>query len=499
MARYTHDVIILGGGSGGLTAAVGCAQLGMKTALIDKERLGGDCLHFGCVPSKALLKTAATYRAMSDGERFGLPTISAPPVEISAVNRRIAGVIAQIAKHDSPERFEKLGAEVFLGQARFRDPHTILLDGGRAEVASGTGVADAGVHELSAKSIIVATGSSPRAIPIPGLEEAGYITNLDAFSLPELPSRLVTIGGGPIGVELSQAFGRLGSKVTILDIAPHILPLEDEEMAAVVAERVASDGIAVRPGVSIARIERAGSVKRIILKNDDGEEVIEADEILLAVGRKGNTDDLELQNAGVTVEKSFVTANSKLQSSQKHILAVGDVNGRLLFTHVAGSEGSVAVRRIALHAGGSMNYQNVPWVTYTDPELASIGYNEKRASEAGIDYEVITQPLSSIDRAQAEGEIDGRIKMLLNRKGVVIGTQIVGYHAGELLLPSLFAVSSGWKARSLMGPIYPYPTLGEIQRKAVSSAMAGKLFNDRVRGILRFLFRYRGTGGEGYQ
>lgn len=481
MAKHSHDVIIVGGGAGGLTAAVGCAQLGMKTALIDKERLGGDCLHYGCVPSKSLLKAASVYRSMADAGRYGLPPVEPPPVDLSAVNARVAKVIAAIEVHDSPQRFRSLGAEVFLGRAEFSSPHEVVIDG---------------ETRLSAPSVILATGSSPRAIPFEGIEEAGYITNVDAFSLPALPRRIATIGAGPIGVELSQAYRRLGAEVTILDLAPQVLPREDPDMAAFVEERLAAEGVSLRLGATVARVERSGSVKKIHVTRSDGvDEVLEVDEILMAVGRQGNTSGLALENAGVTVEKSFVVADPKLRTSQRHILAVGDVNGQYQFTHVAGAEGSLAVRRIALHAGGTMDYRAVPWCTYTDPELASVGYNEASAKAAGIDYDTIVQPFGSTDRAQAEGEPAGRMKILLDRKGRVIGTQIAGYHAGELLAPSLFAVGKRWKAGAIMGPIYPYPTLSELHRKAVSTRMAPRLFNDRVRRLLRLLFRYRGTAG----
>lgn len=482
MARYSHDVIIVGGGAGGLTAAVGCAQLGMKTALIDKERLGGDCLHYGCVPSKTLLRSATIYHQVNDAARFGLPDFPAPPVQMPQINARIASVVAEIAKHDSPERFRNLGAEVFLGHAEFISGHEMRFDGDRV---------------LSAPKIILATGSSPRSIPVPGLEEAGFITNVDAFTLPALPERLITIGAGPIGLELSQAFRRLGAEVTVIDVAAEVLPREDADMAGVVRSQMERDGVQFRLGVSISRVEADRSGKRVIIATPDGDHVLDADEILLAVGRKGNTEGLALDKAGVTVEHGFITANSKLETSAKHILAVGDCNGRFLFTHVAGAEGSVAVRRVALHAGGSMNYQRVPWCTYTDPELASIGYNEARAKEAGIAHRVLTESFRTNDRAQAEGETAGLIKMILDAKDRLIGTQIVGYHAGELITPSLFAVGSRWKAKALMGPIYPYPTLGELHRKTISTDMAPRLFNDRIRGILRFLFRYRGSGGRG--
>lgn len=481
MPKYTHDVVVLGGGAGGLTAASGCAQLGLKTALIEKEHLGGDCLYYGCVPSKSLLQTASVYYNARTASRYGLPSFEPPEVNMSDVNARVQSVIQAIAHHDSPERFEGLGAEVMFGSPRFISPHEVSIDG----------------KTVSAKSFVIATGSSPRSVPIPGLEETGYITNLDIFSLEDRPNRLAVIGAGPIGVEMSQAFTRLGSSVTLMDLATQILPKEDADMAAFVERRLADEGATLKLGVSIKRIEAGGGAKRVIVEKDGTEEVVEADEILLSAGRIGNTSELDLEKAGVAVERSYITTNSKLQSSQKHILAVGDCNGRYLFTHVAGAEGSVAVRRIALHAGGSMNYQNVPWCTYTDPELASVGYNEQRASEAGIDYHAVSEPFSSVDRAHAEGETDGLIKLLLDKKGKIIGTQIVGHHAGELILPSLFAANDGWKVGKLMGPIVPYPTMGEIQRKAASSYMAPRLFNDKVRGILRFLFRYRGRGPHG--
>lgn len=482
MTAFTHDVIIVGGGAGGLTAAVGCAQLGMKTALIDKERLGGDCLYYGCVPSKTLLKSASVYAQMRDGARFGLPEIEPPPVEMASVNARIARVIAQIEQHDSPERFRSLGAEVLFGHAEFVSPHELRLDGERV---------------ISAKQIILATGSSPRVIPIPGLEETGYITNIDAFSLSELPGRIATIGAGPIGIELSQAYRRLGAEVTVIDVAPQVLPREDADMADVVADRLRGEGVALRLGAGVTRVARRGNAKVISFTNAEGvNEEIEVDEILMAVGRQGNTAGLGLEAAGVAVEQSFVVTDDALRTSQKHILAVGDLNGRYLFTHVAGAEGSLAVRRVALHAGGSMSYTNVPWVTYTDPELASVGYNELRANEAGIEYTTIDQSFDSNDRAQAEGETAGRMKMLLNKRGRVIGTQIVGYHAGELLAPALYSVGKQWKVGALMSPVFPYPTLSELHKKTVSGIMAPRLFNDTVRGLLRLLFRYRGTAGK---
>ncbi len=477
MARYSHDAIILGGGAGGLVTAVGCAQLGLKTAIIDKERLGGDCLYYGCVPSKALLKSATVYHQARQFPHYGLPEARLPEPDMQQVNARVQSVIAGIAHHDAPERFEKMGAEVYLGEAKFTSPHEIVVNDSQ---------------RISARSIVIATGSSPRGLPIPGLEETGYITNLNVFSLSRRPDRLLVIGAGPIGTEMTQAFLRLGSKVTTLDVAPQILPKDDADMTQIVHDRIVAEGGDLRLGVKISRVEQDGATKRVVLDNEGSEEILEGDEILVAAGRKGNTDGLALEAAGVQVDKSFIPTDSKLRTSQRHILAVGDVNGRYLFTHVAGAEGSVAVRRIALRVGGSMNYRNIPWVTYTDPELASIGYNEQSAREAGLDYDVIRQPLDSNDRANAEGEPGGQMKIILDKKGRVIGTQIAALHASDLLLPSLFAVNGEWKVSKLMAPIFPYPSLGEVHKKAVSGFMAPKLFNKRVRKILRFLHGYRG-------
>lgn len=476
---YTHDLLVLGGGAAGLTAASGAAQLGVKVALIDKERLGGDCLYYGCVPSKSLLKSSAVYAQSRDLSRFGLPAVELPRPDLGKVMERVQGVIGSIAYHDSPERFTALGAEVYFGAPQFVSPHEIDLGDGK---------------RLSAGRIIIATGSSPRFIPIPGLKEAGYITNKELFSLKELPPRLLVIGAGPIGVEMSHAFARLGSSVTLIDLAPQILPREDADMAAVVEKRLLADGVKIAVGASIDGVESDGSIKRIRYSMNGTSSVAEGELILLSAGRSGNTGDLGLEKAGVEVEKGFISVDSSLRSSQKHIMAIGDVNGRFLFTHVAGAEGSFAVKKAVLRLPGSMSYASVPWVTYTDPELASVGYNEQRAKEAGISYELAEADFSANDRAQAEGETDGKIKILLNKKGRVIGTQIVGYHAGELLGPHLIGVDKSLKLMEVMGPIYPYPTLLEVAKKAGGNLLAPKLFNPRVRGILKTIFRYRGSG-----
>jgi len=484
MGRYSHDVMILGGGAGGLTAASGCAQLGLKTALVEKERLGGDCLYYGCVPSKSLIKSARVFQQIRDAEAFGLPKTQAPPADLGRVMERVQGVIDAIAVHDSPERFRKLGAEVYFGRPEFRSPHEVRLEDGTL---------------LSARSIILATGSSPKLIPIPGLEEGGFLTNVDVFGLRELPRRLITIGAGPIGIELSQAFLRLGSRVTIIDVAPQVLPIEDEDMASLVQRRLESEGAQFFLGAKIQGVSGGGAAgaRRLVLRDREGrEQTLEAEAILLAVGRQGNTEGLNLEAAGVEIERGFVKADRSLSTTQKHILAVGDCNGRLLFTHVAGAEGSVAVRRVAFRLPARMSYDQVPWVTYTDPEIASVGLNEKRAREAGIEVSVETAEFRDNDRALAEAEAEGRIKILLDRKGRIVGTQIAGLHAGDLLAPAIHALRRKAGMGEFLSPIYPYPTLAEIYRKAAGNYYAPRVFNPRVRRLLRLFFHYKGAGPE---
>lgn len=476
MANHTHDVIIVGGGAAGLVATVGCSRLGMKTALIERKALGGDCLYHGCVPSKALLRSATVYQEARHSADYGLPEAQLGPVDMRAVNERVRRVVERVAEHDSPERFRELGAELFFGESWFRSPYELEMQSG---------------ERISAPKIVLATGCSPAVPPIPGLDEAGYITNRDLFDLKDLPKRLLVIGAGPIGTEMSQAFARLGSEVTLFDLAEQLLPREDPDMAAHVRSRLEADGVQLRLGVKLLKAEANGGEKALRLESG---EVVAGDELLVAAGRVGNVEGMNLEAAGVELRNGFIWTDSKLRTSRSHIHAIGDCNGRYLFTHVASAEASVVVRRVALRLGGAMNYNNVPWVTYTDPELASIGYNERRAQEAEIDYTVLHTPVEGNDRAQAEGKPAGAMKLLLDPKERIIGAQIAAAHAGDLLLPQLFAVSGSWKIGKLMGPIVPYPTMGELHRKAAGDHMGPKLFNPRIRGILKRLYRYRGSG-----
>ena len=493
----SHDIIVIGGGAGGLSVASGCAQLGMKVALIEREHMGGDCLHFGCVPSKALLHIANQCGAARAAARFNRAfervSGAAADVDLAAVNRHVAEVIKAIAHHDSVERFEGLGAEVFLGSAEFTSPREVVVNDQR----------------LSARTIVIATGSRATIPPIPGLAEVGFLTNRDVFSLPELPRSIAVMGAGPIGVELGQAFRRLGSDVTLVEMAPRILPRDDADLAAIVHARLVADGIRIQTGVRVERVEQIANGARLHLATHaapsgeaDGTpgraSTLDVERVLVAAGRTANSDGLNLSAAGLEAGRSgVISVDDRLRTAVPHIHAIGDVNGTLPFTHVAGAEAGVIVRRVALHAGGRMNYRAVPWVSYTDPELASVGLSQESADRGGVSHRVIHQPLSGVDRAHAEEATDGLAKFVLDRKDRVIGVQIAAPGAGELLGPALHAVTHRWKFSALRGAMVPYPTMLELYGRAVSAELAPKLFNPRVRRILRALFRYRGTGPSG--
>jgi pyruvate/2-oxoglutarate dehydrogenase complex dihydrolipoamide dehydrogenase (E3) component len=480
MTSYDYDLGILGGGAAGLTAAAGAAQFGAKTILIEKaKKLGGDCLHFGCVPSKTLIRTAGVWSLARRAKDFGLPEVTLPPVSLAAVMDRVRSVIDRIQEHDSPDRFCRLGAEVRFGNARFVDDHTVDLDGTRP----------------AARSWIIATGSSPSLPPVEGIADVPYWTNETVFSQTELPERLLILGGGPIGVEMAQAFRRLGSKVTVVEYADQILGPEDPDIAAILRSRLEAEGVMVLTGTKAIRTTSLGSLVRLEVgpaKGGGDPWTIEGDVLLVAAGRKPNVDGLELSAAGVAFSPKGVPADSRMRTNVPHIYSCGDVNGVFPFTHVAGYEAGIALSNAVLRFPRKADYTKVPWCTYTDPEVASIGLNEKRAKAAGVEYRVLESKFGEVDRALAEGETEGKIKVLINPSGALLGCQIAGHHAGELIHEWVAAINGGVKLSALAGAIHAYPTLSEISKKAAGSYYSEKLFSDRTRKILRFLFDLKG-------
>jgi pyruvate/2-oxoglutarate dehydrogenase complex dihydrolipoamide dehydrogenase (E3) component len=478
MADYEYDIGVIGGGAAGLTVTSGAAQLGAKTLLIEKEKvLGGDCLHFGCVPSKTLIKTAHVYHMMKTAEKFGLPQVNVPPVDFKTVSSRIKSVISDIQKHDSEERFCDLGAKVEFGDPDFLDEHSVRLNG----------------KTVSAKNWVIATGSSPFVPPIKGLDKTSYITNKEIFYMNHLPKSMIIIGGGPIGSEMGQAFNRLGTKVYIVDLGDQILAKEDKDMADTVKQVMESEGVLFYLNASVEAVKDVGNEKEVMIKSNEGKSVtLKAESVMVAVGRTPNINGLGLEGIGVKVDRAGIEVDKRLRTNHKHIYAAGDVNGGFLFTHAAGYEGGIVVSNAVFRLPRKTDYTYLPWCTYTDPELASIGMNEKSAEAAGIDYSIWHEEFKDNDRSLAEGERIGKIKMLLDEKEKPIGVQILGPHAGDLVSEWVAVLNGKVKLSTLAAAVHPYPTIGEINKKIAGTFFTPKIFSDRIKKGLKFFFNLKG-------
>jgi pyruvate/2-oxoglutarate dehydrogenase complex dihydrolipoamide dehydrogenase (E3) component len=478
MANYDFDIGILGGGAAGLTIAAGAAQLGAKTLLIEKDNeLGGDCLHFGCVPSKTLIKTAQVYHLMRHPERFGLPTTEVKPVDFQEVAKRIQSVIAAIQKHDSKERFCRLGARVEIGAANFIDNHTVRLN----------------QKNYSSKTWVIATGSSPSIPPIKGLTETPYITNREMYSLEKLPGTMIILGAGPVAIEMAQAFSRLGTKVFVIQRSDQILTREDKDMAEQVMNVLKGEGVTFHLNTSIISLRDLGDEREVIIKGkEDSSLVLRGEVVLVAAGRDANLGGLGLKEIGVEFDKKGLKTDKRLRTSQPHIFAAGDVTGQYQFTHAAGYEGGIVISNAIFHLPRQVDYTFLPWCSYTDPELASIGMNEKAASTAGIKYSIWTEEFKDNDRSLAEGEQTGKIKMILDQKERPLGVQILGPRAGELISEWVAVMHGGMKLSRLASAVHPYPTLAEINKKVVGTFFSKKLFSEKVRKGLKFFFHLKG-------
>jgi len=478
MSTYDYDIAILGGGAAGLTVASGSAQLGAKTLLIERDdKLGGDCLHYGCVPSKTLIRTARAYHEMRHAERWGLPRPELPPVDFARVAERIRSVIAAIQEHDSVDRFCGLGAKIEFGEARFADEHSVTF-GGRS---------------VSARTWVLATGSSPDVPPIPGLAEAGFLTNKEIFSLKSLPVSMIVLGAGPIAVEMAQAFARLGTRVEVVQRSAQILSKEDPDMAALVMDAMAAEGVVFHLGAKVLEARRTSEGREVDFELGNGDRrTVRAEKILVAMGRRPNTGGLGLDGIGVAANRRGVEVDERLRTSHKHIFAAGDVTGRHQFTHAAGYEGGIVVSNAVFRLPRKADYTHLPWCTYTWPELASVGLNEKAARAKGLDVQIQTETFSANDRALAEGETDGLLKLVLDR-GRPVGVQIAGPHAGELIAEWVAVQNGGVKLTSLAGAVHPYPTLAEINKRAAGNLLAPKIFSERIKKTLKFFFSYKGN------
>lgn len=478
MTAYEYDLAVVGAGAAGLTVAAGAAQLGAKTLLVEKEaELGGDCLHFGCVPSKTLIRTAQVYHLMRQGPAFGLPQVTPPPVDFREISRRIQRVIQAIQAHDSEERFCALGAKVMHGHPTFVDEHAMSLDG----------------RPISARNWVICTGSSPAIPPLKGLGDTPYLTNKDLFTLDRLPESLAILGAGPIAVEMAQAFCRLGTRVTVIQRSGQILSREDQDMADTLMEVLEKEGAVIHLNAAVQGVRDLGKAREVTMTlPGKGNVSVKAESLLVAVGRRPNLEGLGLDRIGVASDRKGIQTDSRLRTAQKHIYAAGDVTGAFQFTHAAGYEGGIVLSNAVFRLPRKVSYTFMPWCTYTDPELAGIGMNEKAARAAGMDYTVWTESFENNDRSLAEGEKIGRIKMLLDAKEKPIGVQILGPHAGELLNEWVSVLHGKVKLSTLATAVHPYPTLGEITKRVAGSFFSTKIFSDTVKKGLKFFFHLKG-------
>jgi pyruvate/2-oxoglutarate dehydrogenase complex dihydrolipoamide dehydrogenase (E3) component len=471
MARATTtDLCVIGAGAGGLAVAAGAVQMGADVVLIEKGRMGGDCLNYGCVPSKSLIAAGKAAQTIRTGARFGVNGHE-PAIDFAAVHAHVKDVIAAIAPHDSEERFRGLGVKVLRATARFVGPREVEVDGGR----------------VSARRFVIATGSSPAVPPVPGLAEAPFLTNETVFDLTERPEHLIVLGGGPIGCELAQAQRRLGAKVTLLELLS-ILPKDDPAAVAVVRRHLIDEGIDLREQVEVSRIAREGNGVAVSLEPGDAQPLV-GSHLLVAAGRRANVDDLGLEAAGVEYSPKGIVVDDRLRTTNRRIYAIGDVTGGLQFTHIAGYHAGIVIRNALFHLPARVDHRAVPWVTYTAPELAQVGLTEALAKERGLDVEILMWPFADNDRARTERATDGFVKVLAGRRGRIVGATIVGERAGELIQPWVLAIGNGLRIGRMAQLIAPYPTFGEASKRAAGSHYAPKLFSERTRRIVRLLQR----------
>jgi len=473
----TYNVVVIGGGTAGLVTAAATAALGGRVALVERGRMGGDCLNTGCVPSKALISSARLAAQIRRAAEWGLPPLEPRP-DLMRVLESMRERRARIAPHDSQERFEGLGVDVIRAPARFLSPREV----------------QAGDLRLRARNFVIATGSRAAIPPIDGLADARPYTNETIFDeLRAAPSRMIVLGGGPIGCELGQAFARLGVKVTIVEMAARILEKEDEDAAEAVRRRMEADGVRVITAASAERVDRQGRRVRVaILAGTDRRETLEAEAVLVAAGRVPNTEDLGLDAAGVVHDKKGIRVDASLRTSQRHIYAAGDVAGGHQFTHVADDHARAIVRNILLPwPAKRIDHAVLPWCTYTSPELARVGLNEAEARARGVAHDVWSCPFREVDRAVVEREEEGFVKVLTEKRGDrILGVTMVGERAGDLVHELVLAMKHRVGLRGVSATIHAYPTFAEAARKAADRAQKARL-TPRTARLLAGIYRFR--------
>jgi pyruvate/2-oxoglutarate dehydrogenase complex dihydrolipoamide dehydrogenase (E3) component len=464
-----YNLVVIGAGTAGLVTAAGAAGLGARVALVERELLGGDCLNVGCVPSKALIRAARVAAQVRDAGQFGIRIPPGVEVDFPAVMERMRRLRAGISPHDSAARFRSLGVDVYLGEGAFTGPNTV-------EVAGKT---------LRFRRAVIATGARADRPPIPGLAEAGFLTNETVFSLTELPPRLAVIGAGPIGCELAQSFARFGSRVHLLGNHPQILPREDKAAAERVAQALRQDGVELTLGCQISRVEKRGHAKVVHLACGEGQREIVVDALLVGAGRVPNVEGLNLDTAGVRHDrKEGVWVDDRLQTTNPNIFAAGDACSRFKFTHAADAMARIVIQNALFKGRARASALTIPWCTYTEPEVAHVGLYEHEARERGIAFRTFTQELHDVDRAVLDGEDEGFVKVLVGaRSDRILGATIVAAHAGDLISELTLAMVGRLGLRTIASTIHPYPTQAEAIKKV------GDAYNrTRLTPVVKWLF-----------
>ncbi|MCB9993004.1 MAG: FAD-dependent oxidoreductase [Hyphomicrobiaceae bacterium] len=469
METLSPDICVIGAGSGGLTVAAASAQLGASVVLIEAAQMGGDCLNYGCVPSKAFIASAKRAHTILHTEMFGVATESLK-VNFGRIHEHVQGVIDAIAPNDSVERFEGLGVRVIQERGRFTDRNTVT----------------AGDYQIRARRFVIATGSRAAIPPIEGLADVPYFTNETIFQQTRKPGHLLIIGAGPIGMELAQAHRRLGAEVTVIDMASP-LAKDDPELVAIVRQKVEAEGVAILDKAAIKSVAQAGQSIAITIERNGEAEVVTGSHLLVAAGRKPNVDDLGLDAAGIRTDRGAVKVSRGLRTSNRKVYAIGDVAGALQFTHMAGYQAGLVVRNALFGLPVRVNTTLIPWATYTDPELAHVGLNEAEAKKRhGDRFRVVRVSYAENDRARAEHRTEGMLKVIFDRKGRILGATIAGLQAGEIISLFAYAIANKLTASSLTKFVAPYPTLTELVKRAGVEFYRDQLGNPWLARLRRF-------------
>lgn len=471
METLTPDICVIGAGSGGLSVAAAAAAFGVSVVLIERHLMGGDCLNVGCVPSKALLAAGKRAESIRTAGKFGIGS-GEPAIDFAAVNRHVRGVIDAIAPNDSVERFTGLGVKVIQGEGRFTDPDTVEAAGFR----------------IKARRFVIATGSRAFMPPIPGIDTVNALTNETIFNLTERPDHLIIIGAGPIGLEMAQAHRRLGCRVTVLE-AGRPLPKDDAECASIVIGALERSGIDILPQTKVLRFEKTAEGLRVVIDRGQGEQPIEGSHLLVAAGRRPVVESLGLDKAGVAYSQKGVTVGADLRTTNRRVYAIGDVAGSLQFTHMANYHAGIVIRAILFRLPAKADTRFIPWVTFTDPELAHVGLSEVAARDQA-DVRVLRWPFHENDRAQAEHDTTGMVKLVTDKRGKLLGATVVGGRAGELIALFTLALQKGLGVRDLAGMVFAYPTLSEAARRAAITYYTPSLSKPFVRRLIAFLQRF---------